>query len=288
MRTPFAVSPRTNQVCCRVAGYAAMRADAEQLAALRRQPGPICGEPLSVSFLKHADPQTVAGMAAIYHAIANFKLSDIPFADWGVIGAPCFLGRAAMVLAMQRFAAEGAWGISPHLVPHNSVHAISGTASQALGIRGPNFGIGGGPGAAAEAFTMAATLLACENLPGLWLVLTGYDPEYIPEGPDQSQANATARADCIALALALIPEPIIPDHKTSEVFRLRKSELIGDQLTLRINPTSSEGSVHEASEFRLGNLVNRFARNDPPAGPWRLGGGGWFAFARSQPENCCD
>jgi len=270
MQTPPVVSPRTQQVSCQVAGYAAIRAHPEQMAALRRQPGPVCGEPLSSSLLKHADPQTIVGTGAIYHAIANSNLTDTPFTEWGVIAAPCFLGRAAMTVAMQRFAAEGAWGISPHIVPHNSVHSVSGTVSQALGIRGPNFGIGGGPGAAEEAFIIAATLLACENLPGLWVVLTGYEPEYIPEEPGQPQTNATTRtADCLGLALALTPQTN------------------GERLTLRISPTNPGGCARGAATFRLGDFVDRFARNDAPAGPWRLSGGGWFAFARSQSENAC-
>src|SRR5262249_2336298 len=112
-----------------------------------------------------------------------------------------FLGRPTMAASLQRFDAEGAWGVSPHLIPHRSLHALSGTVSQALKVHGPNFGVGGGPGCEAELLLAAAALLHGQRLPGVWAVCTRLDPE-LPPRPDGTSAPGTA---CLALALALPP-----------------------------------------------------------------------------------
>jgi hypothetical protein len=178
-----------------------VRVPLEGLPQWRRQPGPVVGEPLPSGFLKHADEQTVAGLAAVYQAIHDHGLPADGFRDWGVLAAPRFLGRPAMALALQRFAAEGAWGVSPHLIPHRSLHSVSGTVSQALKVHGPNFGVGGGPGSEAEALLGAAALLERRRLPGVWVVLTRLDPEQ-PLDPEGRPAAGTT---CLALALALVP-----------------------------------------------------------------------------------
>jgi hypothetical protein len=175
--------------------------DLDSLPERRRQPGPIHGDPLPASFLKHADEQTVAGLAAVYTAIHHGELEAIDFSDWGVVAAPRFLGRPAMAAALQRFQAEGAWGVSPHLIPHRSLHSISGTVSQALKIHGPNFGVGGGPGGVAEALLASAAMLEGQKLPGVWLVLTCLDPE---QSPDEVGKPADGTY-CLGLALALVP-----------------------------------------------------------------------------------
>ena len=103
------------------------------------------------------------------------------FAAWGVIAAPNFFGRVSNAQSIQRFQAEGAWGVSPHLIPHQSLHGLAGTLSQALKIHGPNFGVSGAPNAGLDALLIAAAMLADGSLPGLWVVLTGHESELIPE-----------------------------------------------------------------------------------------------------------
>jgi hypothetical protein len=176
----------------------------EALPELRRQPGPVSGEPLPPAFLKHADEQTVAGLTAVYQAIHDHGLRQAfpaGFRDWGVVAAPRFLGRPAMAASLQRYLAEGAWGVSPHMIPHRSLHSVSGTVSQALKVHGPNFGVGGGPGAEAEALLVAAALLVRRRLPGVWVVLTRLDPELPPD----DSGRPTAGTFCQGLALALAP-----------------------------------------------------------------------------------
>ena len=62
------------------------------------------------------------------------------FGRWRVLAAPRFLGRAAFERRSPSILAEGAWGVSPHLIPGHSLHSPSGTISQALQAHGPNLG----------------------------------------------------------------------------------------------------------------------------------------------------
>ena len=199
-------------VRCAVVGYGAIQATADQLPGLRQNPGPQPGPPLSPSFLKHADEQTVVAMAALFQAIDRHTLAGTCFTDWGVLAAPRYLGRITTVQALQRFAAEGAWGISPHLIPHRTLHAISGTISQALQIHGPNLGVGGGPNADVEVMRVAAAFLTNQDLPGVWVVMTGWNLEPIlqPHPVPGSQPSPSTNGYhpvpvCQAVALALTP-----------------------------------------------------------------------------------
>ena len=67
---------------------------------------------------------------------------------------------------LRSFVAEGVWGTSPHLIPHFALHSPSGTISLALGLHGPNLGVGGGLHAAAEGFLAALTWLAAGRRAG--------------------------------------------------------------------------------------------------------------------------
>jgi hypothetical protein len=189
--------PRT---ACDLLAWAAVRAAPEGMPALRQRPGPGAGARVPPAFLKHADEQTVAGLAAVLQAIDRHGLAGTRFTDWGVLGAPRFLGRVALAATMHRFAAEGAWGISPHLIPHRSLHALSGTISQALKIHGPNYGTGGGPRGTDEALLCASSLLASGTLPGVWVACTGWEPEPVPD----REGRWSGPAVCHGLALALV------------------------------------------------------------------------------------
>jgi hypothetical protein len=104
-----------------------------------------------------------------------------------------------MAATLQRFAAEGAWGVSPNLIPHRTLHSMSGTLSQMLKIHGPNLGIGGGPGSLLEVLRIATAMLHGDRLPGLWIVLTGWDPEPITD----NTCEPSAAAHCLGVAMAL-------------------------------------------------------------------------------------
>ncbi len=183
-------------VACGLAAHSRLRVPLEKLAELRRRPGP-APDSFPTSFLKHSDEQTVIGLAAVFQALHDFHLNPDHFRDWGVLAAPRFLGRSTVGTHLTRFAEEGAWGVSPHLIPHRSLHSLSGSISQALKIHGPNFGIGGGPQAAGELLLNALALLHCQRLPGLWIIATDLLPDPIPLLAPGTQI--------LALALALVP-----------------------------------------------------------------------------------
>lgn len=192
---------RNRAVCCDIAAEAVVRANLDCLDQLRRHPGPVCGDPLPAPLLKHADEQTVAGLCAVYQAIAKSRLQPDCFCDWGVVAAPRFLGRPTMAAALQRFFTEGAWGVSPHLIPHRSLHSISGTVSQALKIHGPNFGVGGGPDGHTEALLAATALLERKQLPGVWVVLTCLSSQLPPDEAGRMPPGTQA----VGMALGLMP-----------------------------------------------------------------------------------
>ena len=182
--------------------------------ALRRRPGPVPEgwTRTPASLLRYSDEQTVAGTAAVFAAIAAMGTSPEEFEGWGVVAASRYLGRASLAAALRSFKAEGVWGTSPHLIPHFALHSPSGTISLALGVRGPNVGAGGGLHTAAEGFLAALTWLTAGVVPGVWLVLSGWVPELVPEqkgmaATAQAQAprTPTAELECQALALALRP-----------------------------------------------------------------------------------
>jgi hypothetical protein len=254
-------------VCCDVLACASAQATLDQMPALRQKPGPGVGQSLAVNFLKHADEQTVVGLAAVLRAIAEFHLSETRFTEWGVVAAPCFLGRATLVQALQRFTAEGAWGMSPHFIPHRSQHAISGTISQALKIHGPNFGAGGGPAGAVDAIVAGAVLVEGNRLPGVWVVLTGWEPEFIPD----REGRPTGPAECRALALALTtsrrgwPGPQLRIMPGS----IKERNGTAASLTAPLTPS-------------LTTLLTTLGNADTPPTTvvWRLESGGWLEFRK--------
>jgi hypothetical protein len=248
-----------------VAGLGVVRATPADVPGLRQKPGRVGAEPLPPSFLKHADDQTVAGIAAVIAAVENYKLDPTGFGPWGVVAASRFMGRTLLANTLIKFRAEGAWGISPHLIPHRSLHALSGTVSLALKLHGPNFGTGGGVGGATDALLAAAALLADGRLPGVWLVLTGWDPE--PRTDAQGQV-VTPDCVCHAVALALVPA----GSPTAA-------------LTLRVDPAAAEpqrnghGAMNpfsfEALLRALGGALTSVA--------WQLPGGGRAELRRTAP-----
>ena len=101
-------------VVCDIQAAAVVHATPEQLVALRRNPGLV----LPMAALRNADDQAVIGLAAVISALRQANLTKEQCTEWGVVAAPRFLGRIALTAALRRFAAEGAWGVSPHIVPH--------------------------------------------------------------------------------------------------------------------------------------------------------------------------
>jgi hypothetical protein len=187
-----------------VLGHGLCRLKPSDSKAMRRRPGPVPEgwERVPPTLLRYSDEQTVAGVAAVFAAIAGMELDPELFADWGVVAASRFLGRVSLAGALKAFEAEGVWGTSPHLIPHFALHSLSGTISLAVGLKGPNLGVGGGIFATAEGFLTALTWLASGLAPGVWLVLSGWSPERVPES-SEGGAPKPEEGECHALALAL-------------------------------------------------------------------------------------
>lgn len=188
---------RASAVGCDVVAQAVVRATPDEIPALRRSPGTLGRVAFPPSLLRHADEQSVVGLVAVLRAVQECGLDPLGFADWGVVAAPRFLGRSAFDAAFPQFLAEGAWGVSPLLISSHSLHAVSGMVSQAIQAHGPNLGVGGTPGGETEALLTAAVLLDGGTVPGVWVVLTGWSPDWDGTG------KAAPPGVCEALSLAL-------------------------------------------------------------------------------------
>jgi len=199
-RTLTAISPLTADI----KAHGLIRLSRPEIAAFRRRPDPLpeAWSACRPSTLRNADEQTVAAVAAIRRALENMGNPDPSrFESWGVVAASRFLGRSNLVLALDRFKVEGPWGVSPHLIPHFALHAQAGALSLILGGHGPNLGAGGGMFAGTHGILTALSWLDSGLVPGVWLVLTNWDPEYRPalDGEPREPTH------CEALALALAP-----------------------------------------------------------------------------------
>jgi hypothetical protein len=190
-------------VRCGLAASASRRLTVAALAEMRRQPGSLRGSPLPTNLLRHSDEQTIAGLAAVVAAVEGWRLSD-DFTDWGVVAATRFVGRPSVTHIISRFLTEGAWGVSPHVIPHRSPHSVPGTLSQALALHGPNFAAGGGAGGEVEALLAAVALLHGAFLPGVWLVMSRLTPE---SDCDVTTGKPAADVEAHAVALALTRSP---------------------------------------------------------------------------------
>jgi hypothetical protein len=246
-----------------ILSWGAVRAWPEQLVQWRKAPAPMPPEPFSPAAIRHSEEQTLAALWAVCEATASMDPTPDSFAQWGVIAAPHLMGRAGNAVAADRFDQEGVWGLSPHMIPHHSLHAVSGTISQVLKMHGPNFGVGNGPRSSNDGWLTAATLLSERLLPGLWLVIVGHTEEYLP----RPGAEAANRVECEAVALALAP-----------------SSGAASGLHLRICPEDylkgsrpEEAFLSSLPSFSLSRLVDEVSRRDAqPAAMWRLPGAGWI------------
>jgi hypothetical protein len=221
-----------------LAAAGVVAASLAELPALRDQPGGPNAPPVPPRFLRHSDEQTVVGLAAVLQAMDSSALRDACYGDWGVVAAPVFPGRMGGAGTFTKFREGGCAAISPHIIPQNSLHSVAGAISICLGMHGPNFGIGGGPDALAEGLTVALSLVDQSSLPGLWLVLTQWSPEPVPDGRGSTQTETT----CHGIALALLPGA-------------------GQGLTLRMTLPESQPSLGKA----IPRLVLSGKESDPLA-----------------------
>jgi hypothetical protein len=146
-------------------------------AKLRAQVAAAFPATLSSGVLKQADEQNLCALLALKQALQQSGLSADQCANWGLVAVPRSPCRRRVSKALARFREQGAWCVSPHLIPHASLHCASGLFSQALRLYGPNIGAGGVSRTESEGVWAAISLLEGEQLPGVWLILTGWETE---------------------------------------------------------------------------------------------------------------
>ena len=168
---------------------------------LRKQPPAYPGVELSGHFLKHADEQTITALLAIRKATDRYGIDPRQLAGWGIIAAPRYIGRLTGANVLYKFPRGGTSAVAPHIVAQCSLHSVSGAASIALGMHGPNLGVGGGEWSIGDGLTSALTLFETVRVPGVWLLLTEFDNEPIPDEEGRPLNDPT----CHAVALALVP-----------------------------------------------------------------------------------
>ncbi len=191
------------ELSCALGAFGMASAPADRIDSLRQKPGPPLKHRISPVLLKYSDEQAVMGLAAVLDATRRFGLQDTDFTDWGVIAAPRAIGRPKLAGILTRHDQDGVRGVSPMSVPHLSLHSLSGTISQALHSHGLNFGVSSGPDHVAEGLFAAAAMLSEGGLPGLWLVLTGWDSIPVPDEEGSCLSSNGTWPICRGLALAL-------------------------------------------------------------------------------------
>ena len=113
-----------------------------------------------------------------------------------MVAASRYLGRANLAAALRSFEAEGVWGTSPHLIPHFALHSPVRDDQPGSGdCTGRTWGSAAGCMPIAEGFLAALTWLSAGVVPGVWLVLSGWSPELIPDqrGGAASHCRTNAR-----------------------------------------------------------------------------------------------
>ena len=193
-----ALSPAT----CGIAAQAYVEARLSQIGELRDRPAPAGSPALPPRFLRHCDEQTVVGIHAVLNAIASLPAERRGCGRHGVVAASCQAGRLATAVSLASLPTKGAVGVSPHIVPQCSLHAVAGAVSVAFGMHGPNVGIGGGPDAVAEGLFTAISLVQPEagaDADGVWLILS----DWAEEPALDATAAVVGDPTCRALALFL-------------------------------------------------------------------------------------
>lgn len=204
---------------CAVEATGVVRVPFGEIAGLRKSLVGSAARPVPPSLVKHADHQSVVAIAAVLRAVESHGWHDRSFAEWTVIAAPRFLGRVSVTGAAERFKRIGVPGMSPLIIPTLSLHAVSASVSLVLESRGFNFGVGGGPGHLVEGLLASLGTSDSPSPGGVWLVITGFDPEPIPDVLGRESTIPTA---AYGVALGLTP-----------------AEASTARHTLRIVPTSA-------------------------------------------------
>lgn len=191
------LTPASPPAPCGIVAHAFVEARLSQLQALRDRPGPEGSPALPPRFLRHCDEQTVVAMHAVLAALASLPAERRDCARHGVVAASCQAGRLVTAASLAKLRPQGAVSVSPHIVPQCSLHAIAGAVSVALGMHGPNVGIGGGPDALAEGLFAAVSFVqpgGGAEADGVWLIATDWSEEPALDATGAALGDPTCRA----------------------------------------------------------------------------------------------
>ena len=170
-------------------GYA--EAEHEAIAPLRRQFADSWTGPGKGS-MRHMEDQTAVALEAV--RLARLMAPDLAFDDWAVLACPLLPGRTTFRDNLKRYAEDGAWAISPQVIPQCSLHSLPGQVSIILGAHGPNLGIGGWPGTEDQVWSAAWAIDLAVEPQGLWLIWTGLETDLLPSGTSSTRLRALAVA----------------------------------------------------------------------------------------------
>jgi hypothetical protein len=229
------------------------------LVDLRTNPGNwSAGSESPASHLKLVDEQAVLATVALLRAVNGASWQDRSFTEWAVVAAPKFLGRMRGTAAFARFLRLGPRSMSPILIPTLSLHSISGVISLILQSRGSNFGAGGDRSHVSEGLLTGLAFQHGRKLPGVWVILTGWEPESIPD--DNGRSTNSILGYGIAMALV--------DESSTE-----------PGMRLHYDPTPVHNTFVPIS---IGDLAGKL-RDPQPMNAWNcpVKGGGIITLARS-------
>src|SRR5579871_5293318 len=90
---------------CAIIGFGTATATEDEIARLRKDPGPRRPPTLEHQILKHADELTVIALAAMMEGLGGLP-STTNFADWAVVAAPRWFGRFGTIRALDGLQAD--------------------------------------------------------------------------------------------------------------------------------------------------------------------------------------
>lgn len=202
IRKPVVPEIQTREWVVTCHGYA--EADLEAIAPLRRQFADSWTGPGKGS-MRHMEDQTAVALEAV--RLARLMAPDLVFDDWTVLACPLLPGRTTFRDNLKRYAEDGAWAISPQVIPQCSLHSLPGQVSIILGAHGPNLGIGGWPGTEDQVWSTAWAIDLAVEPKGLWLIWTGLENDLLPGG------SASTRLRALAVALE---RPVNGQNRTDQ------------------------------------------------------------------------
>lgn len=172
------------------------------LAGMRARIPEWTPNPLGLTITKHLDEQAIVILETLHLAVQKSGMLKKEFHNWGTVTSPRHPGRSRLIQTINKFKTEGAWVVSPHIVPFDSLHSHAGLISQVYGIHGPNLGAGGMAGLEGQVFMAALTLLFSQEVTGLWLGWSCWNPEIGP-----NWAEVQGEEFCQGVILGITPEP---------------------------------------------------------------------------------